>query len=240
MRIGSTQLLVFLAIGCVRIGAAGTVSYTSPPLANPEDVFTATATLASPGTLTLQTWGFGGGTNAAKTVIPAGGFDPLVAVFMGTGLSATFVEGTSDILSNYPPSAGCPPAGTVTIGSVAGNCGDVFMALSLSAGTYTVVLSDAAYIPNAVFSGAGTLDDGFFDLTGGAFQTCLADGSACIDDTANWALDVSVSGSSATPEPAAWGMAGLGLLGLAAVARLRSEVGNPWLKRKQEREGVQI
>jgi hypothetical protein len=227
MRIGNKLLLVFLALGYARIGSAITVLYAAPPLAplaSPQDFFQTTATLVTPGTLTLQTLGFGGGTSLTGPVIPAGGFDPLVAVFAGTGSGATFVEGTSDILTNYYDSAlmGCPPAGTVMIGGMP-TCGDVLMALSLSAGTYTILLSDAAYIPNAVFSGSGTLGDGFFDLTppGGGFQTCLQDNSACISDTANWALDVTISDSSPTPEPAAWGMACLGL-GLVVVARLRS------------------
>jgi hypothetical protein len=34
-------------------------------------------TLATSGTLNIQTWGYGGGTNAAGTVTTDGGFDPL-------------------------------------------------------------------------------------------------------------------------------------------------------------------
>ena len=104
------------------------------------------------------------------------------------------------------------------------------MALSLSTGTYTILLSDGAYIPNAVFSGVGTLGDGFTDFTGGAFQTC-ADATDCNTDTANWALDVSTSGSPQAPEPASWAMACLGLLGLSVAVRI---------SKKQERGGVQI
>jgi hypothetical protein len=235
MRIGHKQLLVFLAIGCARIGLAGTLSYTGA-FDIPENVFEPTVTLASAGTLTLQTWGFGGGINGNLAAIPAGGFDPLVAVFMGAGPTATFIEGASDILfPNYSAFMGCPPAGTVTIGSIPGNCGDVLMALSLSAGTYTILLTDGANIPFAV--NGGTLGDGFFDLTGGAFQTCLADGSACIADTGNWALDVSVS--SPSPEPAVWEMACLGLLSLSVVARFRLGDGNSDHKRKV-RGGVQL
>jgi hypothetical protein len=234
MTIGSKPLLLLVAIGCARIGSASTVSYTGV-LDIPESVFEPTVILASPGTLTLQTWGFGGGINGNLAVIPAGGFDPMVAVFMGTGPAATFIEGASDILvPNYSAFIGCPPAGTVTIGSMAGNCGDVLMMLSLSAGTYTILLTDGANIPFAV--NGGTLGDGFFDLTGGAFQTCLADSSACIADTGSWALDVSVS--SPSPEPAAWEMVFLGL-GLVAVFQLGSGVRSPKLSRKQGK-GVEI
>jgi hypothetical protein len=74
--------------------------------------------LSGAGTLTLQTWGFGGGTNAAGMVIPAGGFDPFVGVFDSSG---DLIQGTSDVLSSYASFTGCPPAGLVTIGNVPSN-----------------------------------------------------------------------------------------------------------------------
>lgn len=210
------RLVVFISV--VVWGAQGwadTVSYTGS-LASSEDTFETTLTLPSTGDVTLQTYGFGGGTNAAGTTIAAGGFDPFVGLFSGTGDGAVFVDGTSDILSNFTP--GCPPAGTVSVGSVAGQCGDVTMTFSgLAAGSYTVLLSDAANLPNAVFETDGTLGDGFFDLTGGVFQTCI-DENNCNTDTANWALDVTTSGGATTspvPEPPSVELAGLGLLFVA-------------------------
>ncbi len=111
-------------------------------LNNTEASFSVPVTLVTTGTINLQTYGFGGGANAAGSVIPAGGFDPFVGLFEGTGAGAVFLNGTSDELTNYAP--GCPPAGTVTIGSVSGQCGDVFLSFPvLAAGTYTVILSDA-------------------------------------------------------------------------------------------------
>lgn len=52
-----------------------------------------------------------------------------------------------------------------------GNCGDITMSLALAAGTYTILLSDAGYILNAIFDSpsCGNLDEGFTDLTGGVF-----------------------------------------------------------------------
>jgi hypothetical protein len=188
---------------------AGTVSYTGT-LDSPEDTFETSATLSADGTLTLQTWGFGGGTNADGVAIPAGGFDPFVGVFDSDD---DLIQGTSDVLSNYGSFTGCPPAGLVTIGSVADNCGDITMSLALPAGTYTVLVSDADYIPNAIFDSPsyGNLSEGFTDFTGGAFQTC-ADESDCNNDTANWALDVTTSGGAAgAPEPGSLGVCGLGL-----------------------------
>lgn len=192
-------------------------------LASPEDTFELVINLATPGNVTLQTYGFGGGTNAAGTVIPSGGFDPFVGLFSGTGSTAVFINGDSDILSNYTP--GCPPAGTVTIGSMPNQCGDVELVLTgLAAGTYTVLLSDAEYLPNAVFEVAGVLGDGFTDFTGGVFQTCV-DANNCIPqpDTANWALDITEPSSSApsVPEPGAFGLGGLGLVFVAGASEVR-------------------
>jgi len=101
---------------------AATISKTGT-FGTPEDTETLTLTLTSTGDVTLQTYGFGGGTNAAGTLISAGGFDPFVGLFSGTGSSATLINGTSDVLSNY--TSGCPPAGTVTVGGLKNQCGDV-------------------------------------------------------------------------------------------------------------------
>jgi hypothetical protein len=216
------KLAIFVVGLLVTVVAfADTVSYTGI-LSSPEDTWETNATLSTAGTLTLQTWGFGGGTNAAGTVIPAGGFDPFVGVFDSSG---NLIQGTSDVLSNYTSFPGCPPAGLVTIGSVPGNCGDITMSLPLAAGTYTVLLADAENIPNAIFDSPsyGNLSEGFTDLTGGAFQTC-ADLTDCNNDTANWALDVNTPPSvTATPEPGALVVCGLGWMAMVATWKLKKE-----------------
>jgi hypothetical protein len=191
-----------LAAGTIFMAASGvceadTMSQTGT-LASPEDTVLIPIVLTSAGDVTLQTYGFGGGVNAAGTAIAPGGFDPFVGLFSGTGDGAVFVDGTSDILTNYTP--GCPPAGTVMLGGSA-TCGDVNMQFTgLAAGTYTVLLSEGEYIPFATFEGpGGTLGDGFVDLTAGVFQTCNTNGD-CNDDTANWALDITTSAGT-TPAP---------------------------------------
>lgn len=223
---GRIAVLMFVVFWGAGRGRAETVSYTGM-LANPQDSFATIVSVGGGGLVTLQTYGFGGGVNAAGTAIAAGGFDPFVGLFSGTGDSALFVDGTSDILTNFTP--GCPSAGTVTVGSVAGQCGDVDLQFTgLAPGTYTVLLTDGEYLPVAVFEDSGTLGDGFFDLTGGVFQTCV-DENNCNLDTANWALDVTVGSGSTTPpavpEPPSMELAGMGMVFAAC-----------WVYRRHKRE----
>ncbi len=202
---------------------ADTVSDTGT-LASSSDVFETTLTLGTAGSVVLQTFGFGGGVNGAGKTIAAGGFDPLVGIFSGTGAGATVVTDassnpyiTSDVLSNYSSFMGCPPASTGNIGGPL--CGDISMSLSLAAGTYTILLADAEYLPNAVFDN-GTLREGFTDLTAGAFQTCNTDSfgnTTCANDTANWALDVTTSRTvTTTSEPSSLLLLATGLAALLA------------------------
>jgi PEP-CTERM motif-containing protein len=210
MRLAKTTLVVLGALLVLAGSApADSTSYTGM-LANSTETYSLVFTVggASNENVTIQTWGFGGGVNAAGQTIAAGGFDPFVGIFTGTGSTATILTdglgdpyGTSDALSNYADFAGCPPAGTADIaGSV---CGDITMQLSLKPGAYTLLLSDALYIPNAVYDN-GTLGEGFSDFTGGAFQTCNTDSTGattCADDTANWAFDLTTSGGTTAPTP---------------------------------------
>jgi hypothetical protein len=197
-RLAQANAVLLLAMAC-GAASAGTVSFTGT-LSSPEDTASFAVTLSSIGTITLQTYGFGGGTNAADIVIPPGGFDPFVGLFSGSGAGAVFINGTSDILSNFSP--GCPPAGLVTIGSVPDQCGDVNIQFTgLGVGTYTVLLTDGEYVPNALFEAPPAyLGDGFTDLTGGVFQTCY-DADDCNTDTANWALDITAPAGSTIPPP---------------------------------------
>lgn len=216
-----------LAAAACRL-SANSLSFTGT-LDSPESVFEDTFTLTAADTVTFQTWGFGGGTNAPGKLISPGGFDLLIALFNGPAATATmYVDGSgnplvdADNLFNPPWSfvGNCPPAGTVAIGSNS-DCGDDFMKVALPTGTYTVLLSDANYVPNSIYDN-GLLAEGFTDLTGGVFQTCDTDGS-CITPNGNYALDIVSTRVDLTnaPEPLALSLLGAGLAALAGLKQFR-------------------
>ncbi len=233
-------MILLTAICASRPAFADTTTSYVGTLATSESTFETTLTLTSAENVTLQTYGFGGGTNGNGTVIAPGGTDPFLAIFSGTGSGATILTdgmgnafGTSLVLGNYSSFVGCPPANAVSdFGDT--TCGDITMTLaSLAAGTYTIVLSDGQYIANAVFDN-GTLGEGFSDLTGGVF--CNAEdfdtGTPCPNISGAYALDVTTPGStgtgpgggSPTPEPNTFLLLAMGLLSAGVGRRLRGKV----------------
>jgi hypothetical protein len=227
----ANRLIKILAVCVLPIIVRGSASSFTGTLTTPEGVFETTFSLPASSTVTFETWGFGGGTNAAGQAIPSGGFDPLIALFSGPVATATmYTDGSgnpladADNLFNLPWSyvGNCPPAGTVAIGAD-NDCGDDFMQVVLAPGAYTLVLTDANNIPNAIYDN-GALSEGFTDLTAGVFQTCDPVSNGCITPNGNYAVDIT-STSGFTPEPGALWLMAAGLAALGCFKQLRKTKG---------------
>ena len=170
---------------------SATVSYTGT-LADENDVAFFSFTLAGPSDVTLRTWSYAGGTSAAGTVIVAGGFDPIVSLFFGTGGGALLIGANDDGLG-------------VAVDPATGFAFDSLLeSFALPVGTYTVALTQFAN-----FANGPTLGDGF-----------LGAGIPGFDGRTNaWALDISVGAPAGVPEPTALMLAVLGLAAVGAARR---------------------
>jgi len=111
--------------------------------------FTFTLLHDTPG-VTLRTWSYAGGTDAAGQIIPSGGFETYLNLYLADG-------------TQMNPGFAGPCVAPQTDDPVTGVCGDVYYPTTYSfpgglwsAGTYTVVLSTFAN------PGIGNLSDGFF------------------------------------------------------------------------------
>jgi hypothetical protein len=234
-RMRRNAMVVTLGLLSVACDLSGNTLLFQGTLATSEDIFTQTFVIGATQNIEIRTWGFGGGT-VLGNVIPAGGFDPLVALYSGDASTASIITvggnaaADADTFSTF--TGNCPPAGFVTIGTGSGSsiCGDDLLeVVGLAAGTYTLYLSDANYIPFSVNPGppvSSALSDGFGDLTGGVFQTCntTSDGTSCITPTSNFAVEIlgsaeGIRGPLAVPEPGAWTLMAAGLAAFAAMKK---------------------
>ncbi len=208
-------IVIFAAFGGV--ASASSFSYTGSFVTDDqiqEFVFSLSDTS---GTVTTVTYSYAGGTNQANAIIPEGGFDPWLAIFNSSGaLVASNDDGT------------CGQVGTE---SVTGACFDSYISEALTAGSYTLVLSQSDNSP-----AGGSLSDGYtrtgqtdftssFGCPNGEFCDINAD-----DRTPNWAVDIDnvtssslPGGGGGAPEPATFLLLGGGFAGIL-VLRRRSSV----------------
>lgn len=202
--------------------------------------FTFTLANPTPG-VTLRTWSYAGGANAAGQVIPNGGFEPYLNLYLSDGSQM-----------NPGPSGPCGGLGALLADPITGACGDVYYPTTASfpggiwaAGNYIAVLSTFANF------GIGNLPDGFFaeqvlGFTPPANFTCMegspgyqgspptvpTDQAFCdefvpgVQRTGFWALDILNVDSATGPVAAVFepNTLALGLLagGLLIAGRRRS------------------
>src|SRR3954452_8620069 len=144
-RIGAVVLCMFIATA---VNAASLTASFTGNLATDDQhqLFNFTVGGISSQDVTLRSWSYAGGTNAAGQVIPAGGFDPILAVFDSIG---TLIDQNDD--------GGC---GLVAADPRTGRCWDSFLNLLLAPGNYTVSISEYNNFANGPTLADGFLQDG--------------------------------------------------------------------------------
>ena len=182
------KLLVAAALAAVAAPASAADFSFTGSFDDPNDVQLFNFTVGSSSTVTLRTYSYAGGTNAAGALIAGGNFDPILALFDSAGA----------FLLQNDDGGGNVPADPIT-----GNHYDTFLSTTLGAGTYTV--SVMAY---SNFANGPNLSDGFQNT--GSF-------SGRGQDWAFDVLNVDTAVTPGIPEPATWAMmiGGFGLAGAA-------------------------
>jgi hypothetical protein len=205
LRVFSRRASLAMAIGMFAAvtAAASDLSFTGSFAT--DDALQDFQFVAASADVTIQTWGYGGGTNAASNSIPAGGFEPILTLFDESGGST--LNPNNELVDTTYPSGSCPPTGNTD--PVSGACLDVFLSeSSLTPGdAYLVVLTEVDNGPLGT-----TLGDGFSETGNGDF-TGSEDGcsnEAFCDEFGNnrtgaWAVDIDGVTSAqqlSEPEPA--------------------------------------
>ena len=147
-----------LSVFSVFVAAANTSVLFQGTLGSDDQIALFQFTLAAAGPVTIQSYGYGGGT-AGATTIPAGGFAALAVLFAPLG--GDYVQAKIDNGGH------CPPA---QLDPVTGNCSDPFIQTTLDAGTYYLGLSVNDNVPLT-----GILADGYTQ-TGNPGFTCAEGG----------------------------------------------------------------
>lgn len=163
-------------LSCVSLipAHAASLSFTGN-FAGDDDLWFVDFSLSAPGSVTVRTLSYAGGTNATGQTIFAGGFDPLVSLF--------------DSLGNL-----------VDLNDDGGSSLDSLLQVSLSAGIYRVALTQSGNSPSGLMWADGFSQTGDPFYTGSSYG-CPA-GQFCDflgnDRTNEWAMDVL---GVDTPEP---------------------------------------
>jgi hypothetical protein len=151
-------------------------------------------TVSTPTDIQAITYSFAGGTSLTGVVVPAGGLEPYLSLFDGSGNFITSSFGSP-----------CPP-GANTLG---GNCFDVELDTGsvVQPGSYTIALSAFENMSLAENLGTGTLADGFTGL-----------GNLATGESLAYGFDVVLP--TDTPEPGT-GLLVLAAIGAAFLFNLR-------------------
>ena len=202
-------ILGTVLLGCIAPAIGASLSFQGN-FVHDNDVQLFAFTLSADDTITLQTFGYGGGVNANGQVISAGGFESALQVFNaanGQAVGGPILPG---------PDPGCAPRNPDP--ARFNFCQDAYAQLFLTTGEYLLALTQYQNLP------IGNLSDGFFYVDAVPdpnFNNGFV-GSFNLPGTSAWALDiVAVDSAQSAPEPSTIMLAPAVLLFAAIAARKR-------------------
>lgn len=192
-------IIIMLLASSTVVASADAISFTGT-FTEDNAVQFFTFSLLTTQTVTLQTLGYGGGTNAAGHVIPAGGFESVLQVYdaAGNAIGGPILPGPDPTCGPRTPD---PNRG--------GFCQDAYAQELLSSGSYLLALTQNANLPN------GNLSDGFYyvDTDPEPFFNNGFVGTFGYQGNGNWAVDIlNVDSAQAVPEPGPLALTGTTLL----------------------------